>query len=57
MNIAIKPSKATKVRALKEAHPYLTAQDIAATTGINLREVNGALKRRPKMDRPKSRLG
>ena len=55
MSIAIKPTKATHVRAIKELSPYLSPEDIAAVTKISLTEVRGALKRRPAGDKPKSR--
>jgi len=56
MPIAIKPTKATHVRAIKELSPYLSPEDIAAVTKITLTEVRAALSRRPAGDKPKSRV-
>jgi putative heme degradation protein len=56
MDIAIKPTKAVRIRHLKEEHPYLTEGDIAAMTGYPAGEVAAALRRRSK-DKPKSRIG
>ena len=56
MPIAIQPTKATHVRAIKSLSPYLSAEDICAVTKIPLAEVRSALKRRPARDNPKSRV-
>jgi hypothetical protein len=55
MPIAIKTNNATRLRVLKERHPYLSAEDIHKLTRVPLSEVKGALSRRPARDVPKSR--
>lgn len=55
MSIAIKPTNSTRLRVLKERHPYLSEDDIHKMTGIPMAEVKGALRRGPARDLPKSR--
>lgn len=52
--IAIKPSVANQVRALKEKTPFLTEDDIVRLTGFDRTQVKNALARRPKLRRRKS---
>lgn len=54
MPIAIQPNRSEQVRQLAARHPYLTPDDIAATTGLTLKAVKAALERR-RRDKPKSR--
>jgi len=55
MTIAIKINQAARARELKADNPFMTEEDIAALTGMPLRNVQSALRRRPKGDARKSR--
>ncbi len=54
MPIAIQPNRSEQVRQLAARHPYLTPDDIAATTGLKVKAVKAALER-GRHDKPKSR--
>ena len=54
MPIAVQPNLSERVRQLAARHPYLTPDDLAATTGLKLKAVKAALAR-GRRDRPKSR--
>ncbi len=55
ISIAIKPSVANQVRALKQSAPFLTEDDIVKLLGADRTQVRNALKR-PVKRRPKSVL-
>lgn len=44
MSIAIKSSNANRIRALAQAHPYLTADDIVRLAGFGRGAVVAALR-------------
>lgn len=50
-SIAIKPSVANQVRALKEVDPALTIEEIVKLTGFDRTQVKNALTRAPKAQR------
>lgn len=50
-SIAIKPSVANQVRALKEVDPALTTEEIVKLTGFDRTQVKNALLRQPKVRR------
>lgn len=56
MSIAIKVNKAARARELKAQNPFMTEADIAAVTGMPLKNVQNALQRQPKGDLRKSRV-
>ena len=56
MSIAIKVNQAARARELKAQNPFMTEADIAALTGMPLKNVQNALQRRAKIDRRKSRV-
>lgn len=45
ISVAVPVNKSARVRALKANHPYMTPEDIAATTGMRLDLVNAALSK------------
>ena len=55
--IAIKPSVANQVRALKQKTPFLTEDDIVKLTGFDRTQVKNALTRRPKLRRKSRAAG
>lgn len=56
ISVAVPVNKSAQVRALKAKHPYMTPEDIAATTGTPLHLVNVALSKGELRKKPKSRL-
>lgn len=56
ISVAVPVNKSAQVRALKANHPYMTSEDIAATTGMRLDLVNAALSKGELRKKPKSRL-
>lgn len=56
VSVAAPVNQSARVRALKAQHPYMTPEDIAATTGLHLANVTAALGKGEQRKKPKSRL-
>lgn len=56
LSVAAPMNQSARVRSLKEQHPYMTPEDIAATTGLRLANVKAALGKGELRKKPKSRM-
>lgn len=56
MSIAAPVNESARIRELKRRYPFFTHQDLAALTGIALKNVRAALEKGEINDRPKSRV-
>jgi hypothetical protein len=56
ISVAAPVNQSARVRALKQQHPYMSPEDIAATTGLRLANVRAALRKGEQRKKPKSKL-
>lgn len=56
ISVAAPINQSARVRELKRQHTYMTPEDIAATTGLQLNQVKSALGKGELLKKPKSRL-
>lgn len=56
ISVAAPVNQSARARTLKQQHPYLTPEDIAATTGLRLANVKAALGKGELRKQPKSRV-
>ena len=56
LSVAAPVNQSARVRALKQQHPYMTPEDIAATTGLRLANVKAALGKGELRKKPRSKI-